>query len=252
MFPSKCIFFVVFFCVVVTCFSKDDSDTDGKVIKKIPYRFFYQRHDRINMNVTLKNIPPNVTSAKLVLRYSNEFLGALEFTYFDIDRDNSLQFQEEIEEEIIYIDVELEDLTNVTRTIRLCEGVQANVKPLGLWERELKEILDRRGPCFHESESCVLELDLGYKYIVSETLSNVELIVIPCSVILMLVLILQAIEAIRKHCRKKPDIANRPPMPLPYRPFYLNLLFQKECEREIREKEGQLCEENIYEEIDPF
>ncbi|PZC76720.1 hypothetical protein B5X24_HaOG204164 [Helicoverpa armigera] len=201
------------------------------------------------MNVTLKNIPPNVTSARLVLQYSN----GLVFTYFDIGDDNSLQFQEEIEDEIIYIDVELDiDLANATRKIRLCEGVQANIRnpSFGLWRRELVEIVNRPGPCFHKSESCVLELDLGYKYI--ETLSNVELIVIPCSVIFTLVLILQAIEAIRKHCRKKPDIANRPPMPLPYRPFYLNLLFQKECEREIREKEGQLCEENIYEEIDPF
>ncbi|XP_047035540.1 uncharacterized protein LOC124641501 [Helicoverpa zea] len=247
MFPSKCIFYVVFSSIIVACISRKDSVTDGKVIKTFPYRFFYQRHDRINMNVTLKNIPPNVTSAKLLLQYSSGFV----VTYFDIGRDNSLQFQEEIEEEIIYIDVELEDLANGTRTIRLCEGVQANVrKPLGLWETELVEILNRPGPCFHKSESCMLELDLGYKYI--ETLSNVELIVIPFSVVFMLVLILQAIEAIRKHCRKKPDTANRPPMPLPYRPFYLNLLFQKECEREIREKEGQLCEENIYEEIDPF
>ncbi|XP_063897394.1 uncharacterized protein LOC110377422 [Helicoverpa armigera] len=160
---------------------------------------------------------------------------------------NSLKIQRQFEEEeiIVSIDVELYDSVGPKRVIRLCEGKQAFINS-SLNTKLIK--YEPAGPCFQVSESCMLELDLGYK----ETLSNVELIIIPCSVIFTLVLILQAIEAIRKHCRKKPDIANRPPMPLPHHPFYLNLLFQKECELEIREKEGQLCEENIYEEIDSY
>nr|XP_049701868.1 uncharacterized protein LOC110377422 [Helicoverpa armigera] len=196
------------------------------------------------MNVTLKNIPPNVTSAFLIMRLPRRRLSR----NFKIARgDNSVKIQRQFEEEeiIVSIDVELYDSVGPKRVIKLCEGKQAFLNSSSIMK--LIEY-EPAGPCFQESESCMLEVDLGYK----ETLSNVELIVIPCSVILTLVLILQAIEAIRKHCRKKSDIANRPPMPLPHHPFYLNLLFQKECEREIREKEGQLCEENIYEEIDSY
>ncbi|XP_047035600.1 uncharacterized protein LOC124641544 [Helicoverpa zea] len=242
MFPSKCVIFV-FSSVIVACFSKNDSDTDGKVIKTFPYRFSFYDLDRLNMNVTLKNIPPNVTSAFLKMQLPRRKLSR----DFKIGRGgNSVQIQRQFEEEkIVSIDLELYDSVGPKRVIRLCEGKQAflNIS-------SITKLIEYKpgGPCFQESESCMLEIDLGYK----ETLSTVELIIIPCSVILMLVLILQAIEAIRKHCRKKPDIANRPPMPLPHHPFYLNLLFQKECEREIQEKEGQLCEENIYEEIDSY
>nr|XP_049707305.1 uncharacterized protein LOC110377727 [Helicoverpa armigera] len=72
--------------------------------------------------------------------------------------------------------------------------------------------------------------------------SNLIMIIISICATLFIVVVLFTI--IKCCCNKKP--ATRPPMPLPNneRPFYLNLLFQKECERE-----RQTMEQPVYEEI---
>ncbi|XP_047038919.1 uncharacterized protein LOC124643853 isoform X2 [Helicoverpa zea] len=73
--------------------------------------------------------------------------------------------------------------------------------------------------------------------------SNLIIIIIYICATLFIVIVLFII--IKCCCKKKP--ATRPPMPLPNneRPFYLNLLFEKECERE-----RQAIEQPVYEEID--
>ncbi|PZC76414.1 hypothetical protein B5X24_HaOG204713 [Helicoverpa armigera] len=73
--------------------------------------------------------------------------------------------------------------------------------------------------------------------------SNLIMIIISICSTLFIVIVLFIM--IKCCCKKKP--ATRPPMPLPNneRPFYLNLLFEKECERE-----RQAIEQPVYEEID--
>ncbi|XP_063890611.1 uncharacterized protein LOC110374560 [Helicoverpa armigera] len=90
------------------------------------------------------------------------------------------------------------------------------------------------------------------RYYANDKIENCLLIVIMIATAATLIFVVVAIILIRKRCLNNNSLSRRPKLALPKKerknPFYLNLLFRKECEQEIRAAENQK-EELHYEEI---
>uniref|UniRef100_A0A2A4J2Y5 Uncharacterized protein n=1 Tax=Heliothis virescens TaxID=7102 RepID=A0A2A4J2Y5_HELVI len=102
---------------------------------------------------------------------------------------------------------------------------------------ETSKVIEDSSNLRNETEKIGTDEEDGHSYL--------TWIIISISVILLIFIVIVVV-VIKRCCNKTP--AKRPQLPLPNKerpsPFYLNLLFQKECKREM-----QAEEDNVYEEI---